>query len=179
MKTRVFLVTIYVVIFVTLVTIVNVPDEMKSVDRTIEFSSIVSSNRVEIFNLIADVEKYPLIFPNTFTDVQISEKSHNTFKTFETAKEAGIKKTFEIQHDLIPFEFHKITILDGNAIGTSISIWFDDVDENNTKISIKLNLNLKGILVPFGFLPDSNIEHAFGTILKGFSEYLETNPVLK
>ncbi len=170
-----FLLILYIVIFLILVGITIFPDELKTIDRTIGFDTIIQTNKIQIFNLIADVEKYPLILPDTFVEVKILDKSNNSIRTLETAKEIGIEQTLQIRHDLIPFESHEITILDGDAKGTRIVVWFNDIDEDNAKLSITLNLQLKGILVPFGLLPDSSIEHAFNTILQEFVEYAKND----
>jgi coenzyme Q-binding protein COQ10 len=163
--------TIYVIIFIPLIIFTVFPNELKTLDRTIEFQSTVPVNKIQIFNLMSEIEKYPLIFPDTFVAVEILNQTNHSIKTLETAKEMGIEKTFQIQHDLIPFESHEITILDGDAKGTKIVVWFNKIDENSTELSVKINLHVKGILVPFGILPESNFEHAFNTILKGFVEY--------
>ena len=165
----------YFIIFVILIIITTFPDELKNINRTIEFETTVSANKIEIFNLIADVEKYPLILPENFIKVQILDNENNSIGTLETIREAGFENEFQVQHDLTLFESHKITILNGDAKGTNIIIWFNDVDENATQISIELNLQLKGVLIPFGLLPDSNLEHAFNTILNQFVIYHESN----
>ena len=103
------------------------------------------------------------------------DNENNSIGTLETIREAGFENEFQVQHDLTLFESHKITILNGDAKGTNIIIWFNDVDENATQISIELNLQLKGVLIPFGLLPDSNLEHAFNTILNQFVIYHESN----
>ena len=58
---------------------------------------------------------------------------------------------------ITPYEFHQITILDGDASGTNIVLLFNDLDVNRTQISVKLDLKLKGIMAPFGILPAQNI----------------------
>jgi ribosome-associated toxin RatA of RatAB toxin-antitoxin module len=155
------------------------PDELRPTQRTIELSTVVSANKILLFNQISDVEKYPIVFPDTFISVEILDKNNNSIKTLETAKEIGIKQTLQIQHDLIPTDSHEITILNGDAKGTKIIIWFYEIDENTTRISAKLDLHLEGLLIPFGLLPESNFQHAFDTMINRFAEYVNVNYDLK
>jgi|SaaInlStandDraft_2_1057019.scaffolds.fasta_scaffold16773_3 ribosome-associated toxin RatA of RatAB toxin-antitoxin module len=170
-----FLLSFYVIIFCSLVIIATFPDELRPTERTIELNSVVSANKILLFNQISDVEKYPMVLPDTFISVDILDKTNNSIKTLETAKEMGIEQTLQIQHDLIPTDSHEITILNGDAKGTKIIIWFYEIDENTTRISAKLDLHLEGLLIPFGLLPESNFQHAFDTILDRFVEYVNIN----
>jgi ribosome-associated toxin RatA of RatAB toxin-antitoxin module len=155
------------------------PDELRPAERTIELSTVVSANKILLFNQISDVEKYPIVFPDTFISVEILDKNNNSIKTLETAKEIGIEQTLQIQHDLIPTDSHEITILSGDAKGTKIIIWFYEIDENTTRISAKLDLHLEGLLIPFGLLSDNNFQHAFDTMINRFVEYVNVNYDLK
>jgi coenzyme Q-binding protein COQ10 len=155
------------------------PDELRPTQRTIELSTVVSANKILLFNQISDVEKYSIVFPDTFISVEILDKNNNSIKTLETAKEIGIEQTLQIQHDLIPTDSHEITILNGDAKGTKIIIWFYEIDENTTRISAKLDLHLEGLLIPFGLLSDNNFQHAFDTMINRFAEYVNVNYDLK
>jgi coenzyme Q-binding protein COQ10 len=155
------------------------PDELRPTQRTIELSTVVSANKILLFNQISDVEKYPIVFPDTFISVEILDKNNNSIKTLETAREIGIEQILQIQHDLIPTDSHEITILNGDAKGTKIIIWFYEIDENTTRISAKLDLHLEGLLIPFGLLPESNFQHAFDTMINRFAEYVNVNYDLK
>jgi len=169
-----FLLSFYVIIFSSLVIMTTFPDELRPAERTIELSTVVSANKILLFNQISDVEKYPIVFPDTFISVEILEKNNNSIKTLETAKEIGIEQTLQIQHDLIPTDSHEITILSGDAKGTKIIIWFYEIDENT-----KLDLHLEGLLIPFGLLSDNNFQHAFDTMINRFVEYVNVNYDLK
>lgn len=175
MQTRklIILLVIYVAIFTVLVTYTTLLEQLRVIERSIEFQTNVDVEKTKLFGVMADVENYPSIFPENFVSVKILNKTSNSILSFETVKEAGIQTTFQIKHTMVPYESHQITILDGDAEGTNIIVWFNDFDANKTKISAKLDLKLKGIMIPFGIIPDQNINHAFNTILNGFIEYLD------
>ena len=60
--------------------------------------------------------------------------------------------------------------MDGDANGTKITQKFTDTDSVTT-IHTLVELDLKGILSPFGFLPKVNLEHAANTIVTSFIDY--------
>ena len=175
MQTRklIILLVIYGAIFTVLVIYTTLPEQLVTIERSIEFQTNVDVEKTKLFYVMADVENYPLIFPENFVSVEILNKTSNSILSLETIKEAGIQTTFQVKHTMFPYESHQITILDGDAEGTNIIVWFNDFDVNKTQISAKLDLRLKGIMIPFGIIPDQNIKHAFNTILNSFIEYLD------
>jgi len=175
MQTRklIILLSIYTVIFTVLVTYTTLPEQLRTIERSIEFQTNVSVEKTRLFEVMADVENYPSVFQENYVSVKILNKTSNFILSLETVKEAGIQTTFQVKHSLIPYESHQITILDGDAEGTNIIVWFDDFDVNRTQISVKLELKLKGVMYPFGIIPDQNINNAFNTVLNSFIEYLD------
>ena len=169
----IILLSIYTVIFTLLVTYTTLPESFRTIERSMELQTSVDVEKTKLFDVMADVESYPSIFPENFVSVKILNKTNNSILSLETVKEIGIQTTFQVKHTLIPYESHQITILDGDAEGTNIIVWFNDFDVNRTQISAQVDLRLKGVMFPFGILPDQNINHAFNTILNGFIEYLD------
>lgn len=174
MKDRksVILFVIYVVIFIVFVTYATLPEQLRTIQRSVEFQTTVDVEKTKLFDVMADVENYPLVLPESYVSVKILNKTSNSILSLETVKEAGVQATFHVRHTIIPNESHQITILDGDAKGTNIVIWFNNSDSNKTQISTKLDLRLTGIMAPFGILPENNIHHAFNTILDSFAEYV-------
>lgn len=164
---------IYSTIFVILVTFTTLPDELSSIDRYLEFERIIDVKKNDLFFVMADIEKYPLILPDSYVSVEIIDKKDNSIIALETVREAGIQTTFKVKHDFIQNELHQITILDGDAKDTNISVWFNDFDGNKTKILVESNFHFKGIMTPFGIIPDWNLQHALNSILNMFTEYIQ------
>lgn len=174
MKNRnlVILFVIYIVIFTVLVTYTTLPEQLRTIERSLKFQTTVDVEKTKLFDVMADVENYPSILPESYVSVKILNKTSNSILSLETVKEAGVQTTFKVKHTIIPYESHQITILDRDAKGTSIVVWFNDLDLNKTQISTKLDLRLTGIMAPFSILPDQNIHHAFNTVLNSFVEYV-------
>jgi len=174
MQTRklIILLSIYTIIFIGFVTYSTLPEQFRSIDRTIEYQTIVDTEKIRLFDVMADVENYPLVFQKNYVSVVILNQTSNSVLSLETVKEAGVQITLQIEHIFIPYESHRISILDGDAKGTSIIVWFDDFGENKTQISTKLDLHLKGVMSPFGIIPEQNIIHAQNTMLNNFLERL-------
>lgn len=169
----IILFVMYSMFFIILVIYTTLPDELRTIERSLEFQTIIDVEKKNLFDVMANVENYPLILPNSYVSVQILDKTDNSIISLETVKEAGIQTTFKVKHDFIQYDSHQITILDGDAKDSSIILWFNDYDINKTRILVKSDLKLKGIMIPFGIIPDENIHHAFNTVLNGFTEYLE------
>ena len=83
---------------------------------------------------------------------------------------------------MYPHYEHIMEVMDGDAKGTKITQKFTDTDSVTT-IHTLVELDLKGILSPFGFLPKGNLEHASNTIVTSFIDYAkisdkETNKII-
>ena len=175
MQTRklIILLVIYAIIFTVLVTYTTLPEKLRTIERSLEIQRTVDVEKIKLFDVMADVKHYPSILPDNYVSVEILSNTTNSIMSLETIKEAGVQTTFKVQHTIIPFQSHQITILDGDAKGTSIMILFNSLDDNKTQISATLDLKVKGIMYPFGILPEQNIRHAFNTILDHFVSYLQ------
>lgn len=163
--------SIYIVIFVILVTYTTFPYGHDVITKT-HFVKIVDVDKKKLFNLMSDVKNYPTIFPDNYISVSIINKTGNVIFTQETVQEAGIKITLDVKHTIIPYEQHIVEILHGDANGTRITASFDEID-SKTRITTDVEMHLKGILTPFGLLPQSNIEHAMNTIIDSFTKHLK------
>lgn len=172
MRTRkkIILFVIYAVVFTVLVTYITLPEQLRAIERSIEVQTNVDIEKTKLFEIMADVKNYPYFLPENYVSVQILDKTGNSIRSLETAKEAGIQTTFTVKHTLIPYESHQMTILDGDAEGTNIFLWFDDFDVNKTTISVKLDLKLKGIMMPFSIISHHNVKSALDTALNSFIE---------
>ena len=172
MKTRsLILFGIYVVVFVILVTSVTIPNQnLKLITRT-TFEKTVNVDQKQLFNLMADVEKYPEILPENIVSVQVINHTDNVMFVKEIVQEDGIKTELMVKHIIIPYKQHIAEVLNGDANGTRITVNFNETG-SQTKIDSSLELHLKGILLPFAYLPSDNIQHAMNTVLDHFVNYL-------
>jgi len=158
------------VIFSILVFIVTIPNEFQRTERYINHSITVNADKDSLFQLMANVEKYPEIFPDNYIAVTILNKTNNVIISNEIVQERGISTEMNVKHTLIPNELHEIEILNGDAKDSKVTISFIG-SENKTTLQINSYLNFKGILTPFLYLPESNLIHAINTIITTFSDY--------
>lgn len=177
MKHRKFVILfiVYSISFIILVSNATLPDELRTIERSLEFQTIVNVEKNDLFDVMMSVEKYPLILPDSYVSVKILDKKDNYIIALETVKEAGIQTTFKVKHSFIQNESHEITILEGDAKNSNIIVWFNDHSVNKTQISLESNLHFKGIMTPFGLIPDGNFHHAYNTILDMFAEYIQNS----
>ena len=170
-KKKSIIFAIYSIVFIFLVTFTILPNEFREIESTSSIERIVDVDKEKLFNLMADLEKYPSILPENFIAISIKNTINNTIFTQETIQESGVKITLNVKHTIIPYETQIIEILDGDAKGTKITVIFTQID-SKTKVNINTEVHLKGVLAPFGYLPQSNIHSAIGTVLESFVDYI-------
>ncbi len=170
-KNSVLLFCIYFILFTTLILYTTFPEELTEIERSLEFQTVVDIDKKNLFDILANIQDYPLILPDYYNSVEILNKTTNSFLTVETVNEAGIQATFKVQHVLNPYESHHITIVDGDAKDSTIIIWFTDLPENKTQIIVQSDLKFKGLMRSFALLPDENLNHALNTLLDKFVKY--------
>ena len=102
--------------------------------------------------------------------MNILSKTDNEIIAEEELSEAGIKTKLLVKHTIKPYSEHIIEIIDGDAEGTKITQYFESVD-SQTKLTTKVNLNVKGVTSIIAFLPEANLVHAMNTVISHFVEY--------
>jgi len=142
----------------------------EKVEKEIEFTRVVNVDKLALFETMADIHNYPKIFPNNVISVNIINQSENIIFTKETVSEAGITADIIAKHMLFPPDKHIVTVVDGDAKNTTITIMFDELD-SSTKLTTKIEMELRGILIPFGFLPQNQFQSAMNTVISGFVDY--------
>jgi len=146
----------------------------EKIEKKIQVTHILDIERKKLFDTMADLENYPTIFPNNVLSVNIINQSKSVIFTEEKFSEAGISINVVVKHTIFPHEKHIVAIMDGDAQNTTVAITFEDLD-SSTKLNVEINMSLKGILIPFGFLPQNNLESAINTVIFGFADYAKKN----
>jgi len=140
------------------------------IEKKIEFTRVLDIERKKLFNIMADVNNYPNIFPNNVLSADIISQSKNTIFAKEKFIERGITTNFVVKHEIFPYEKHIVTIMDGDATNSTVIATFEDFN-SSTKLTIEINMNLRGILIIFGFIPQDQLEHAINTVIFGFVDF--------
>jgi len=147
--------------------------------KKIYFESETNVDSKKIFDVMSDIEKYPMIIPNNINKIRlINQTDIGDFGTTSWVEadvtEAGVRMQVTFQHIVDPP--NKIILKDfsGDFQGTKI---IQIIKNNNTKTILETELVLRftGLLTPLGLIPDRNLEHAMGTIIDKFVEYVKEN----
>ena len=138
--------------------------------KKIEFEKLLEIKKEQLFLTMTDVPNYTRILPKTFISVNILETAINEIIAEEEIQEKGVRIKLLVKHSIIPYQEHKIEILDGDAKGTIIQQQFTQ-EGNFTKLITKVNVNFNGLLTPFRYIPESNVQHAMNTVTTSFYEY--------
>ncbi len=138
--------------------------------KEIDFTKKVDLQYKKAYDVMTDVVNYPKILPKNILHVNIINQTENSIFAEEEISELGIRSTFLVRHNFIPYEIHTIEIMTGDTKGTIITQLFL---ENGTSTIIKNNikLNLKGIFYPLGLIPKNNLEHAMDSAITSFVNY--------
>ena len=139
-----------------------------------ETSRLVDKPNNRIFNVMANVEKFPNILPENVVSVNILDKTDNEIIAEEELFEAGIKTKLLVKHTIKPYSEHIIEIIDGDAEGTKITQYFESVD-SQTKLTTNVNLKVKGVTSIIAFVPETNLVHAINTVISHFVQYSKYN----
>jgi len=138
----------------------------------LEIEREIEIEKTKIFEVMTNISDYPKILPRNIVSVKIIENYENVLIAEEVLTEAGIKVKFLVKHTITPFEKHVIEILDGDAKGTKITQTFQEKN-SSTKIITKVDLNLQGLMIPFGYIPKANLQHATNTVISDFVLYAQ------
>ena len=172
-----FLVWLSVLGYVNIVVLDNytIPDKIEKEFVFIKNSQI---DKKKIFEVMSNPENFPKALPHNVLSVKIINQTKNEIIAEEEISEAGISTKILVKHVIIPYEKHIIEILEGDAQGTTITINFES-ENLTTIIKSKIKMKVKGMLLPFGFLPENNLKSAWNSVISGFEKYAESSTSIK
>jgi|APSaa5957512535_1039671.scaffolds.fasta_scaffold12021_4 ribosome-associated toxin RatA of RatAB toxin-antitoxin module len=131
---------------------------------------IVDVELFVIYDLMTDIEKFPIILPKNIISVTIIEKIGNKIIGEIEVMEAGIKTKVKFEQITFPPEKQILEVTSGYAKGTKFTQTFSEYN-SQTKIVTNVKLDFKGLLTPFSYLPKSNLNHAMNTIIMSFVDF--------
>ena len=149
---------------------VKLSSEQNQSMEEITLVKTVNVEKTKIFNTISDIENYPLILPDNVISVKILNRSDNIIFAEEELVEKFVKTTIIVKHTLVPYENQTLEVRSGDAQGTTIVGTFKGNDSSTT-ITTRAKLQLKGILVPFVFLPSSSVQEELDRKITAFADY--------
>jgi len=139
-------------------------------------TKLVNMKHTTLFEIMADIENYPQILKDNFISVKILNKTSlgidDTIFAEQKVTQSGVITTLQTKHSFFKDTIHKIEVINGDAKGTELSVNFEP-NGNSTLLTVEAKIRVSGILAPFGFLVQSNLESALNTIIDQFIEYAE------
>ena len=152
----------------------------------LQITKIVDVNQEEAFLIMADIKNYPNILPRNIISVNIINQTDNNVLAEYEVVEHGIRAKLLVSHTMYPYDKHVVEVMDGDAKGTKLMQDFtiinteieklpecDQSFDGCTKIDSRVELNLKGLLSPFSYLPKGNLDHASDTVISSFTNYMQ------
>ena len=133
-------------------------------------NQLVDIEKERLFEIMADIENYPNIFPRNISHVTILSNVDNVITAEEELTEAGFTMKLTAKHTLNPYESHVIEIIEGDAKGTTITQTFES-DGSKTNLITDIHFNVVGPTSIVTYLPLSQLNHAIRTVNSTFAEY--------
>ena len=152
----------------------------------LQITKIVDVNQEEAFLIMTDIKNYPKILPRNIISVNIINQIDNGILAEYEVVEHGIRAKLLVSHTMYPYDKHIVEVMDGDAKGTKLMQDFTTINteieklpecdqsfDGCTKIDSRVELNLKGLLSPFSYLPKGNLDHASDTVISSFTNYMQ------
>ena len=152
----------------------------------LQITKIVDVNQEEAFLIMTDVKNYPKILPRNIISVNIINQIDNNVLAEYEVVEHGIRTKLLVSHTIYPYDKHIVEVMDGDAKGTKLMQDFTTINteieklpecdqsfDGCTKIDSRVELDLKGLLSPFSYLPKGNLDHASDTVISSFTNYIQ------
>ena len=135
-----------------------------------EFIKIVNVERDLIFQISTDYEKFTEILPDYFKELEIIERNDNVTKIQEKLQFLG--KTVDVltEHVVEKPDSHIVRMLNGQSKGTVFDEKYE-IDGEQTKITINVDLVLKGGLKIIGTFAKGKIKQSMNLVLDEFVNY--------
>ena len=135
-----------------------------------EFIKIVNVERDLIFQISTDYEKFTEILPDYFKELEIIERNDNVTKIQEKLQFLG--KTVDVltEHVVEKPDRHIVRMLNGQSKGTVFDEKYE-IDGEQTKITINVDLVLKGGLKIIGTFAKGKIKQSINLVLDEFVNY--------
>ena len=135
-----------------------------------EFIKIVNVERDLIFQISTDYEKFTEILPDYFKELEIIERNDNVTKIQEKLQFLGKTVAVLTEHVVEKPDRHIVRMLNGQSKGTVFDEKYE-IDGEQTKIIINVDLVLKGGLKIIGTFAKGKIKQSMNLVLDEFVNY--------
>ncbi|SMY37498.1 Ribosome association toxin RatA [Photobacterium malacitanum] len=113
-------------------------------------SALVPFSAQQMFNLVNDVESYPMFLPGCAGSKIIESSTSHMMASVDVAK-AGIRKTFVTHNKLVDFNQIQMQLVDG-PFRKLVGGWtFTELDATACKIELNLEFEFTSALIDVAF----------------------------
>ncbi len=138
----------------------------------INFEKIVKAERDKIFKIVTDYEKLQKTIPKYFTSIRIISSRDNVTVIEEHLNLAGYELVMMTKHVTKSPEIHEVFVIGGDAKGSHIVEKYEKIPEG-TKITVDVDLKLRGPLRIVAYFGKSKITKGFSRIMDEFAKIAE------
>jgi len=138
-----------------------------SISKKIEMTKESQVKKINIYCSMANIKNYPIILSEYISSIKIINQTENIVFAEEEIENMWITTKVLAKHTFFPYDRHVIEIIDGDAESSKIDITFEKI-ESGTRLKSKIDMELKGLLVVLGLIPNEQLNHAIITVFSPF-----------
>lgn len=137
------------------------------------FEKIIKADRKKVFDIVANYEEFQNTLPQYFPSIRIRSKRNNVAVVEEHLKFYGKELVMMTKHVTKYPDTHEVFVIGGDAKGSHFYEKYETVPEG-TKITVDVELKLKGVLKIAAFFGKEKITKGFSKIMDEFAKIAES-----
>jgi len=138
----------------------------------ISFEKIVKAERTVVFDIAANYKNFQKTLPKYFPSIRVCSVRDNVAVVEEHIRISGKELVMMTKHVTKYPELHEVFVIGGDAKGSHIIERYESVKEG-TKITVEVDLNLRGPLKLVAFFRKARIQKGFVKIMDEFAKIAE------
>ena len=136
------------------------------------FEKIVKADRKKVFEIVANYEEFQNTLPQYFPSIRVRSKRGNVAVVEEHLRFYGKELVMMTKHVTEYPEVHEVFVIGGNAKGSHFYEKYESIPEG-TKITVDVDLKLKGVLKIAAFFGKKKIIKGFSKVMDEFVKIAE------
>ena len=147
---------------------VSTVNDSEPISQKVDIEKLVETDSDLFFEKMTNLEIYPLMIPGYVSSVDIINKTGNT--EFAKVTTSIVKTSFTVKHTVVPYQSHKIEVLDGDA---KYSVVEQNFTKQNGQILLKTHadIHLEGFLKLIGFVGGPQYSKIGSSVIDSMIKY--------
>lgn len=138
----------------------------------INFEKIIKAERNKVFDIATNYEQLQKTLPEYFPSINIRSTRGNTAIIEQHIRIAGRELVMMTKHVTQYPKVHQVFVIGGDAKGSHIIERYESIQEG-TKITVYIDLKLKGRLKLLAFFRKDKMKKSFTKIIDEFAKIAE------